>query len=497
MDVVLDEPGCLLVCGDALEVLSRWPDATFDALVTDPPSSVGFMGKEWDSDKGGREQWVAWLASVTREALRVVKPGGHGLVWALPRRSHWTAWALEDAGWEVRDCVYHAFGTGFPKSLDVSKAIDRAAGAEREVGAERVYAGGRRASQLDPGGRTHHEGWTRPWQDDPEAVWRSHFTSVPATEEARRWSGWGTALKPAVECWWLVRKPLSEKSVAANVLAHGTGALNVDACRVAGTPEPTRFDPARHGHEGWRMAATGAETAATAAGRAGRWPPHLALSHDERCARVGMRRVRGCPAEVTQGGNHGYEPGREGSGAHRGTTFRGYGDADGLEEVDVWACVPGCPVRALDDQGGTSRSRRGKPRRSQAPGAGYGMVHTGAEYDDEGGVSRFFPCFRYQPKPSRSERDAGLDHRNLHCTVKSIPLMRWLVRLITPQGGLVLDPFAGSGSTGCAALLEDCRFVGVEQDAGHCADAAARLRHWSAQRACEAGREAEKESVEG
>ncbi len=121
-----------LICGDALEQLKLLGDNTIDALVTDPPAGIGFMGKEWDHHKGGRDEWIKWLRSIMEESLRVLKPGGHGLVWALPRTSHWTATALEDAGFEVRDCVYHVFGSGFPKSLNVGKAIDKLQGNERE-----------------------------------------------------------------------------------------------------------------------------------------------------------------------------------------------------------------------------------------------------------------------------------------------------------------------------------------------------------------------------
>src|SRR5690349_5736918 len=119
--------------GDCLEILKTLPDNSVESLVTDPPAGISFMGKSWDSDKGGRKQWITWMTEVMSECLRVMNPGAHGLVWALPRTSHWTATALEDAGFEVRDVVTHLFGSGFPKSLDVSKAIDKAAGAEREV----------------------------------------------------------------------------------------------------------------------------------------------------------------------------------------------------------------------------------------------------------------------------------------------------------------------------------------------------------------------------
>ena len=189
-EVVYDEGAYLLLRGEALATLRLLDSDSVDALVTDPPSSVHFMGREWDSDKGGRGPWVAWLAEVMAEALRVLRPGGQGLVWALPRRAHWTAWALEDAGFEVRDCIQHHFGSGFPKNHNVAKAIDKAAGAERPCTREGVVQRGRGAEFQT------NASSSRPRYD--EAV----------TLEAKRWEGWGTALKPSTEFWWLVRKPL-------------------------------------------------------------------------------------------------------------------------------------------------------------------------------------------------------------------------------------------------------------------------------------------------
>ncbi len=380
-----------IVRGDCAELLCRLPDDTFDSLITDPPAGISFMGKEWDSNKGGRDQWITWLSGVMREALRVCKPGAHGLVWALPRTSHWTMTALENAGWEIRDVVTHLFGTGFPKSRNISKDIDNLAGAERPVIGENpnhrpvsgveysgVYAGGNTGAATLTG---------------------------PATPEARKWEGWGTALKPAAEYWILVRKPLSD-TLARNVLALGTGAINIGEGRIDG----------------------------------GRWPAHVAI----------------CP--------------------------------------DV--------AKMLDEDCPKSKSRKGKPRWGQS-GPGYGMTYTGAEYDDEGGPSRFF----YTAKPSTAEREAGLDdlpaltggqltnraddasglkspragagrtggRRNHHPTVKSIALMEWLCRLVTPPGGLVLDPFAGSGSTLIAALRSGFSVVGLEQSDEYCEIARRRI----------------------
>lgn len=180
----------VIITGDCLEWLPEFDDAYFDSIVTDPPAGISFMGKDWDSDKGGRSEWITWMTSVMREALRVLKPGAHGLVWALPRTSHWTATALEDAGFEVRDVVTHLFGSGFPKSLDISKAIDKAAGVQGPItGKNPAY----RSRQLE-----HDANWKTPM--------RPEHKHGPATDAAKRWAGFGTALKPASEHWILVRK---------------------------------------------------------------------------------------------------------------------------------------------------------------------------------------------------------------------------------------------------------------------------------------------------
>ena len=343
-------------CGDALELLQGLDDASVDAVVTDPPSGISFMGKAWDSDKGGRDAWVAWLAEIMREALRVTKPGGHALVWALPRTQHWTATAVEDAGWEVRDVVMHVFGSGFPKSRNL------------------------------PG-------------------------------------GWGTALKPSHEAWILARKPLTG-TVAATVLAHGTGALNIDGCRV-GTYGGTKDTPTGQGKKKGDIFSLGATK--TQQINAGRWPPHLLLTHAAAC-----------------------------------------GDT----------CADGCPVAEMDAQSG--RLVSGSRKAGEHAPVGYMGSKPGAMPEingDAGGASRFFPVFRYVAKPSTAEKSAGLDGRNTHATVKPLQLMRWLCRLITPPGGLVLDPFAGSGTTGAAAMAEAFSFIGAEMRPEQAAAARQRIQH--------------------
>ena len=269
--------------GDCLAWLRTIESESVDAVVTDPPAGISFMNREWDHHKGGRAEWVAWLAEVMRECLRVLKPGGHALVWSLPRTEHWTACAVEDAGFEIRDGVYHLCAQGWPKSLDVSKAIDAAAGASREVVGRKVYGDGHEQRSTVGNGY----GSADPTRDTRELT-------APATDDAKRWQGWGTALKPAVERWVLARKPIAG-TVAANVLAHGTGALNIDGCRVAaldgGSPSADRRNAAAltgkarsNGDGGIKDPTTLERFTEQRAGEAlGRWPANVVLSHAETC----------------------------------------------------------------------------------------------------------------------------------------------------------------------------------------------------------------------
>lgn len=224
-----------ILIGDALQILKTLPENSVDAIVTDPPAGISFMGKEWDGSKGGRVAWIAWLSEIMTEAQRCLKPGGNALVWALPKTSHWTACALEDAGFEIRDKLYHLFASGFPKSLDISKAIDRMAGAERDVVSTHKTKDIRRnvAEDIENGWTTRQGklGTGAPTQ------YMDYAVTAPATQEALAWDGWGTALKPAVEEWILCRKPLAESSVARNVLEWGCGGINIGATRVGVFPE--------------------------------------------------------------------------------------------------------------------------------------------------------------------------------------------------------------------------------------------------------------------
>lgn len=181
--------------GDCLERLRAIPDSTYDSIVTDPPAGIAFLNYEWDEDRGGREEWTSWMEKVARECWRVIKPDGHALVWAIPRTSHWTGWAWEQAGWEPIEWVLHLHGQGFPKNLDVSKALDKRAGAVRKEIGPSPYAA--RAS-------THSRAMA-PGDIARKAV-DTRMMTAPTTPEAVAWDGWGTALKPSVEGWWLFHK---------------------------------------------------------------------------------------------------------------------------------------------------------------------------------------------------------------------------------------------------------------------------------------------------
>lgn len=467
-----------IIVGDALDILKTLPENSVDSICCDPPAGINFMGKEWDGSKGGRIQWVAWLSDVMTEALRCLKPGGHAFVWALPKTSHWTACALEDAGFEIREKCYHIFSTGFPKSYNIAKGIEgiltrgsanwtdwKHLPGERQEGENVAYGMTRTNAETGNRPRTY--------------VSTGAFELDPSTPEAQQWNGWGTALKPAVEEWILCRKPLAEPSVASNVLEWNTGGINIDGCRIgtAADMNPRDFDDSKRtapkfsgilnsGKEGNYRASSGAVPD-------GRWPAHLLISHAEGC----------------QSG----------------------------------ACVSGCPALELDEQSGIqSASYRNNPRISyDSQNAMYGKykdrLREEVGYKDEGGASRYFTQFYYAPKASKSERNLGCEglpeqrvarmghgndepdertqsfisqpQANIHPTVKNQSLMKWLVRLITPPNGIVLDCFAGSGSTGVAAITEGFRFIGIEIDPEYTAIAKARLNHAISEAKAEAAKE--------
>lgn len=410
-------PPFTLHLGNCLDILKTLPDCSVDSIVTDPPYGLSFMGKRWDYDVPSTEIWA--------ECLRVLKPGGHLLAFAGTRTQHRMAVRIEDAGFEIRDMIAWVYGSGFPKSLDVSKAIDKAAGAERVVVSE-----GKAVKRMIPGADQNATG---SWIKDNG---REYVPTVTmAGTDAAQWQGWGTALKPALEPITVARKPLTG-TVAANVLAHGTGAINIDGCRVAGVV-PRTVQGVENGstYNGWQdKHGLRQEAQVFEPHAAGRWPANL---------------------------------------IH-----------DGSDEVV--ALFPDAPGQ----QGASSDNQR---TRANCYGA---LSHGGKQYTpraDSGSAARFFYC----AKTSRKDRNEGLQDPgpqfahgatlrqventpttgNTHPTVKPTDLMAYLCRLVTPPGGIVLDPFMGSGSTGKAAMREGFQFIGCELDATYLAIAESRISH--------------------
>jgi site-specific DNA-methyltransferase (adenine-specific) len=407
--------------GDCVELMRQMPDNSVDAIVTDPPYELGFMGKQWDG------AGIAYSLEMWGEALRVLKPGGHLLAFGGTRTYHRMACAIEDAGFEIRDSIHWVYGSGFPKSLDVSKAIDKAAGAEREVVGTKAWSNS--ANHFVPG-ENHKE--------------RVHLDeTAPATEEAARWEGWGTALKPAHEPIVVARKPLAG-TVAGNVLVWGTGGLNIDGCRVGTEVRTNNFNDFSNQHG--NQFGNGAPIAKLGESQVvGRWPANVVF---DRTAGEALDQQSGVSAP---------KPGR--TGTRGGNGFGMFDDAKSASAEGTWPA---------DGGGGASR------------------FFTQADFGPDD-----WP-FVYQAKPSRRERNAGLDglpeqqirrhsggeyahnsgstessknggaSNNHHPTVKPVALMRHLVRLVTPPGGTVLDPFAGSGTTLVAAILEGFNAVGCE-----------------------------------
>lgn len=410
-----------LEAGDCLDVLRSYPDCHFDSVCTDPPyalvsivkrfgkagakptkdgdvysrASAGFMGKAWDT--GER----AFAVEFWQEVYRVLKPGGHVIAASGTRTYHRLACAVEDAGFEIRDMVQWLYGSGFPKSHDVSKGIDKAAGAER-----RVIAKGDPVRRMIPGADQAKAGWEK----NNGRVFVPTETAA-ATAEAAAWEGWGTALKPACEPWVLARKPLTG-TVAENVLQHGTGAINIDGCRVG---SDTRSRSRSTGElVSANLSMAGGNYAREIVGTVeGRWPANIVHDGSDEV-------VAAFPSEAG------------GSGKASGPTLR---------------------------EGNTSVAR-GKFN-GLAPG-----VET-AFHGDTCSAARFF----YSAKADATDRIGSK-----HPTVKPVDLMQWLVRLVTPKGGLVLDPFAGTGTTGEAAWRDGMRAVLIEREDEYRADIARRMR---------------------
>lgn len=446
---VLTTDSVQVYLGDCLEVLKEFPDNSVDSVVTDPPYGLsktdsghvteslknwvggdrsfvphkrgGFMSMEWDNFVPPPAVWD--------EVFRVLKPGGHALVFAGARTHDLMGISCRLAGFEVRDEIAWIYGQGFPKNQDISKAIDKAAGVTRTevIGIKPGHENftgrdGYKSVKSDGGALSGDGGFARPWMEDPEKSEAYHHKFAPATSEAERWDGWGTALKPAIEPILLLRKPLSEKTVAANVIKHGTGGLNIDDSRIritsgeslgGGVEKEARAD--QKGADGWTrpwMDNPEAQSAHAATVRGnvekaealGRFPANVMLSHTEECVRIGEGRATAA-----------YRPEKQAVNSPPGTVLqesvdgflnsqmsRAYGDPDGTEPVEVWECTPECSVSELNTQSGTGKSMRSNRgvglTGSDVYGSGDLEYDTVRGYNDSDGASRFFKTF----DPSRA-----------------------------------------------------------------------------------------------
>lgn len=382
-----------LYCGDNMQKLVVFGDEHFSSVVTDPPYGLSFMGKKWDYDVPSVDLWEA--------CMRVLKPGGHLLAFAGTRTQHRMAVRIEDAGFEIRDMIAWVYGSGFPKSLDVSKAIDKAAGVARDF-----LPTGSAVKRMIPGADQNASG---SWIKDSGREYQPGV-SVPATDDACKWKGWGTALKPALEPISVARKPLIG-TVAENVLKHGSGAINVDGCRVDGEP----------------------------------W------------ARPGANAVGGVYGDYTNDKPRSNDKGRWPANLIH----------DGSDEVvALFPMTKSGAIKKTYDRKGDD---------------GWGMSTYKHRESDEGCAARFFYCAKASDREIQAAEKLPLfgesfdSVKNTHPTVKPVDLMRYLVRLVTPPGGIVLDPFAGSGTTLVAAKLEGRKAVGIEVNPEYCEIAKKRL----------------------
>jgi len=384
-----------VTCGDCLDVMATMPESSVDTIITDPPYGLSFMGKEWDHGVPGVEFWQA--------ALRVAKPGTILMAFGGTRTYHRLTCAIEDAGWTIRDCMMWLYGSGFPKSLDISKAIDKAAGAEREVVGENPNWRGNKSA---------HSNMIM----SPMVHGEAEVITAPSTPDAQLWQGWGTALKPAWEPIVIAMKSL-DGTFANNALTHGVAGMWIDGSRVGTTkrtPGYAKPQTRMNTVSEWNKSSLGLRREVDT--NSGRFPANLILDDE--------------------------------AGA------------------------------LLDQQSGVSKSTGGRSGHEGAYGGGYKISHYGGAspgLGDSGGASRFFYC----AKASKAERNRGLPDGevNRHPTVKPIKLMEYLCTLTkTPTGGIVLDPFCGSGSTLVAAQITGRQYIGIDIDNQSCETARHRLQ---------------------
>ena len=452
-----------LLNGDCIDKLKELDNNSIDSIVTDPPYGLSFMGKKWDYDVPSVEIW--------QECLRVLKPGGHLLAFAGSRTYHRMAVRIEDAGFDIRDQIMWIYGSGFPKSHNVGKSIDKMQGNQRQVVAEEK--GTYKLDNAIKNAQVYGKQNQKMTDDGYEIKTITKGNSVG--------EGWGTALKPAHEPIVMARKPI-EGTVAENTLQYGVGGLNIDGTRVGHTEEIKVSKAQTGGNKVFGQG--GRKTDTTDLKPEGRWPANVILE---------------CTCENPKVVSDKYDIRTYNDYKN---TFKSYEENDkdkgeyeikDVETTKVIHTDPNCPCYILDKQSGNRKGMASQNCNNQALYGGNALNQSTTTRDgfkvgfnDEGGASRFFYC----PKASKKDRDHGLDKfekkfaptmqdgigakehnpqtatlkSNIHPTVKPTELMKYLIRLVTPKEGIVLDPFMGSGSTGKAAMQEGMWFVGIERE---------------------------------
>ena len=484
-----------LMQGDCLKRIQELKDNSVDSIVTDPPYELNFMSNAWD------RSGIAFNAEVWKECLRVLKPGGHLLSFGGTRTYHRMAVAIEDAGFEIRDMISWLYGVGFPKSHNIGKAVDKIEGNER-------FVVDIKENQQDKRGTGH----TSVYEDAKPRI------DIEVTKGNSKWEGFGTALKPAQEPVVMARKPLSEKTIAENVLKHGTGGLNIDGCRI-GTEGGTErsHDPGwpedENGNKIYEKFKSGHNITKL---NKGRFPANIILDeeagkqldeqsgitsqgHWSKSKTTGFGKYGGGTNEYKGVGPKDQEKG----GASRffycpkvSKTERNEGldDTEHKREETTQGRFPANIIldeeagKQLDEQSGEvgngwkrnygTEDYSGKQYNSSTNQCKHGGKYDNNTYSDSGGASRFFYC----AKVSKKERNEGLDtladteRKNNHPTLKPVALLQYLQRLVTPKSGVTLDPFMGSGSAGKAAIREGFSYIGIELDEDYYKIAEARIK---------------------
>lgn len=430
--------------GECLEVLKTFPDNSVDSCVSDPPAGISFMSKKWD-DKGNLNNFQEFIFEVFSEVKRVLKPGGHILVWALPRTSHHTAMGIERAGFEIRDCVYHVFAQGFPKSLNVGKAVNAF---EKTGGSSpRNLRKSRMGEEYKPTGQKDYR---------KGRMFSSEIENDNRKEEITNgWEGWGTCLKPAVECWWLCRKPISEKTITENVLKWGVGGINIDGCRISYTLENPPIPQLEQGKTEiksdngmyGRNCFNKSKTKSTIGGNLkGRFPSNLILDGSDEVNSLFPNTKSGARSSKHNIGNEQGEMFNHGIyGKYKSKNFDDVPASEGSASRFFYCAKTSTKERNIGFENGTGSNTYNR------------KCLTCGKWQRKQSFSDDYTCKCETPK---WEEATG----NNHPTVKPISLMRYLCKLITPKNGIILDPFLGSGSTAIAAKMEEFNWIGIEKE---------------------------------